>query len=514
MLNTPLPHITRWSDLNGVALTPAENIVIDAAKAGKRANIGDTTPTTKTEAVLIRAPLLRYLILGGCDECRTQAAGVEVQGAWIEHTLDLSFATAAGPISLYDCHIAARPEMMHLKLHGLYLNRSTLPSGLNAQGVQVGGDVFLRGLKAKGAVSLSGAAITGQLACEGATLENADGPALNLQRAQVGGGVFLSGLTAKGAVSLSGAAITGQLDCEGATLENADGPALNLQRASVKGGFLWRNVKAVTGRVNLSSAHFADLADDAASWDKCNDLTMVGLTYDVLHGSTDVLERLDWLKKGAKNDGGFHPQPYEQLAKVLRESGHRAEAREILIAKEREQRKTVRARRCHKRHWLKSILSPRNIGSTIVDIVFRETVGYGYKPHRSIFLLVFLISLGAYVAAKAWDAGDFAPNSDVILNSAGWQALADDRTAYPNPAATWSDPLGPGQDYETFQPVAYAVDIVIPIIALGQETAWSPSTNRGWWGRQLWWLEWCLTALGWIVTAIGAAAVTGVIRRD
>jgi hypothetical protein len=27
-------------------------------------------------------------------------------------------------------------------------------------------------------------------------------------------------------------------------------------------------------------------------------------------------------------------------------------------------------------------------------------------------------------------------------------------------------------------------------------------------------LEWVMTLVGWIVTAIGAAAVTGVIRRD
>ena len=41
-----------------------------------------------------------------------------------------------------------------------------------------------------------------------------------------------------------------------------------------------------------------------------------------------------------------------------------------------------------------------------------------------------------------------------------------------------------------------------------------PSTNRGWWGKQLYWLRWVLGAFGWIVTALGAAAITGLIRRD
>ncbi len=93
-----------------------------------------------------------------------------------------------------------------------------------------------------------------------------------------------------------------------------------------------------------------------------------------------------------------------------------------------------------------------------------------------------------------------------------------------NPAKVWSDKymlapdgtptLTAGRDYETFNAVAYAVDLVVPIVSLGQEAAWAPSTTRGPWGWWLWGARWWLVALGWIVTAIGAAAVTGVIRRD
>ena len=57
-------------------------------------------------------------------------------------------------------------------------------------------------------------------------------------------------------------------------------------------------------------------------------------------------------------------------------------------------------------------------------------------------------------------------------------------------------------------------DLVVPIVSLGQEAAWAPSTTRGPWGWWLWGARWWLISLGWIVTAIGAAAVTGVIRRD
>jgi len=56
--------------------------------------------------------------------------------------------------------------------------------------------------------------------------------------------------------------------------------------------------------------------------------------------------------------------------------------------------------------------------------------------------------------------------------------------------------------------------VVIPIIDFGQTGAWAPSTTRGPWGERLWWARWILSALGWIVAALGAAAVTGIIRKD
>jgi hypothetical protein len=231
----------------------------------------------------------------------------------------------------------------------------------------------------------------------------------------------------------------------------------------------------------------------------------------------DVKQRLAWLEKDSSSEGGFHPQPYEQLAKVLRESGHSSEAREILFKKELAQRKANRGRLLAGWHLLSWPLR------LAWDWLLRVTMGFGHKPQRCFAVLVILSCLGYYVADKAWHTGDFAPNSDVILMSESWQTFATDNEV-DNPAERWSarylaPPVEPnenvysvGRDYETFNAVYYAVDIVVPIISLGQEAAWAPSTNRGVWGQRLFWLRYWLTAAGWIVTAIGAAAVTGVIR--
>ncbi len=571
MIDTPLPRITKWAQVQKLKdegkLSPAELKLLEKAEIGEEAGISDTVPSEPGEATLIRGPLLRYLILGGCDDFKTEAAGVWVKGAWIGGTLNLDFIKTAGPIRLFDCHLAKRFEMMQCELPLLNLAGSSLAEGLDAQGAHVSGYVFFRNIKSYGEISLLGATITGQLACDnamleniggdalnaqstqigdhvilrdvtakgvlnlteatiagqldcsGATFEGTKGNALNAQGAQIGSDLFLTDVTAEGEVRLSGAMIRGQLECNGATLQNESGDALYMQRTTIEQGFFWRNLKEVVGRVDLNSAHVGDLVDEAESWGKCDIITLPGLTYDVLHGTTNVKSRLVWLAKGANWSGEFHPQPYQQLAKVLRESGHRTEANQILFEKEVAQRKATRAGLIDGN---KALLWPLHL---IWDWVLRLTVGYGLKPQRSFYGLAFLMGLGWYVADQTWKAGDFAPNSDIILGSENWQSLATD-DAIANPAQVWSDRYAtlptdndPGQyakgrDYETFNAGFYAIDTVVPIISLGQEAAWSPSTNRGVWGQRMWRLGYWLTILGWVVTAIGAAAITGVVRRE
>jgi hypothetical protein len=372
-------------------------------------------------------------------------------------------------------------------------------------------------------------------------------------------------------------------------LRHPDGDALNAQRVVVREGFIWRRLRDVVGAVDLTSGHVGDLWDDPESWAHCEALYLSGFIYDVLHGGINVPDRLAWLKMGAVSRREFYPQPYEQLAKLLRETGHRTDARAIMVAKEKEQRKASRERWRREAVWRTGLANAsrmpleerttaiaaltqqrpndpdlarlvllyppdgselgvgaqtlayarqqfqsaqywhnvrvwwRNTGSVVADRVFGLVVGYGHKPERSFYMLLTLVLVGWFLADRAWNEGDFAPTAGPVLMSESWQSLATDASVG-NPAAVWSDRyiviadgtqvLSAGRDYETFNALAYAVDLVVPIVSLGQEAAWAPSTTRGDWGWWLWGARWWLTALGWIVTAIGAAAVTGVIRRD
>lgn len=128
--------------------------------------------------------------------------------------------------------------------------------------------------------------------------------------------------------------------------------------------------------------------------------------------------------------------------------------------------------------------------------------------------------LASSLAALAWNEGSMAPNNDLIAASDSWQLLlTQDCIPTPtpgciqNPAAAWNSPTGAGLDWESFHPVAYGVDVVVPFVALGQTDSWSPSKDRGPWGFTLWWARWPLIFAGWLVSALAAAAATGIIQR-
>ncbi len=244
------------------------------------------------------------------------------------------------------------------------------------------------------------------------------------------------------------------------------------------------------------------------------DSGMVGSTYEAVFGPTELGFRLSWLRQTANIEASFHPQPYQQLAKFYRETGQRYEAREILVAKEIEQRKAtrkaIRERKARTESWMQpDVLATAKLA---MDTGSRFVAGYGYKPLRSLGWIAGLVCLTMLAAFATWNAGDFAPNSPVVLTSQDWKTIADGPSE--NPAAEWSDALAPGKDYETFYSFAYALDVVVPVLDLGQTDAWAPSPGRGAWGYWMFYLQKIFIVLGWVVTAIAAAAISGMIRRD
>ncbi|MEM9196337.1 MAG: hypothetical protein AAGD12_00655, partial [Pseudomonadota bacterium] len=409
---------------------------------------------------------------------------------------------------------------------------------LSADRIETGGGVFLRGgFEAGGEVRLLGAKIGGNLDCDGGSFRNEKGNALSADGVETGGGVFLrGGFEAGGEVRLLGAKIGGTLDCDGGSFRNQKGYALSADSAAVSGVFFMREGAVVEGVLDLTRARLGAINDDRACWpEKRGWLVLDGCTYDaILGGPVDAETRLDWLglQDPSNYSKDFWPQPYEQLAKVFRAMGHAEDARKVLVEKERLQRADRWKREEKQRNALLDLRQKattdaerqtftatlgrlwfRRRAHRAWDVLVARSVGYGYRPVVALYWTLGLIAIASVFYFLTWRVGGMAPNSAVTLLSPSWaKAMADHPDA---PSRAWVE-MAEGKHYETFNAFAYAMDVILPVISFGQEAAWAPSTAKGFWsfGTFAWFTGWLFRLLGWVITALGAAAITGIIRRE
>jgi hypothetical protein len=318
---------------------------------------------------------------------------------------------------------------------------------LAADGASVDGSVTLTRVRARGEISLRAVRVGQRVRLQGAELDNPGAVACRLSRAQVAADVFAGGLTAAGELRLAGAAVGGDVLLERARLRNPGGTALNAitLRAVVLSLEL---AEPAQGLVDLRHASIAILRDDPAAWP--DQLSLEGLTYQALEPRLPARQRLRWL---ARDPRGHQPQPYEQLAAHYNAIGQPAQAVSVLYARERSQRRALAPLA---RAW-----------SRLQDLA----VGYGYQPWRALVWLAVLLGAGSAVFALA-----------------------------PPP------PLQAGVAPH-FNAFVYTLDLLLPVVDLGQKHAFNPAGPEQW-------LSYVLIASGWIlVTTIAAGAARVLSRR-
>jgi hypothetical protein len=319
---------------------------------------------------------------------------------------------------------------------------------LAAEGLSVGQSMFCGpNFDSNGEVRLAGAHIASHLTFDGASLANLGGQALTAQMLTVDQGLSCGeGFSARGEITLTDARIGGRLDLVGATLSNPGGIALYLARAQVATMFLLP-ARSPDGSVILANARVGSFADDPASWPAT--LGLHGFAYDKLENTAvTVKQRLDWLRR---NEGGYTPQIYDQLAAAYRSSGDRSTSRKVEVAKQR---------RC------RSPFNPLNW-------LWFLTVGYGYRTWWAGIWLVALVAMGTIIFGRAY------PGHMIAVRT--------------HPPA--------------FHAVGYALDTLLPIVDLGEKSAWQPE------GTTLYW-SWGMTLAGWTLTTAVVAGLTGVLKRD
>ena len=510
--------------------TEAEQKLIDEAHLPERTVVGDGEMPNNDpgDDVIIRAEVVRHLLLSR----ELHDKGVRLRGAKIIGTLDLQGCDCARDISLTKCQMDDA-NLINAQLRGIHLMGCHLGS-ISADNAGFTGSIYLRGdTIVRGEMSLAGARVAGDVQICGATIQSPSVDAIFAPSLRIEGSLFLGNypyskdtteLHCEGMIFLSSARIEHDVFVSNTAIslpgdsldsgvfdpteEHGSDIAISLARARV-GGILYMQANQINrGIVNLAGAQVARLNDEPVGPGAAYPVRLDGFTYTDFsrHAETNISARLDWLERLPKGMP-FNSQPYEQLAKVLESMGHRNDVYAVLMRKER----LLRAEN-------RRLLAVRGRGpitralAWVQDMFLRYSIGYGYRPGNAIVVAIILILSLGFFFDRTWKAGDMAPNAAPILVSKDW--ISATQTHPENPAAFWATKGQAGQDWETFNAFAYAADLTIPLVSLGQESAWAPSTSRSWYGQAGWWIRWFAKALGWIVTALVAAAITGVIRKD
>lgn len=485
-------------------LNAVERSLLPAAAAGTLIDLqaGDAQlddparGSTWDAARTVRASVLIDLLTGQQAPKHGRIRALRLRGARITGPLDLEAATLVCPLLLADCHfeepvILDEATVPAIRLPGCYL------PGLTADRLRTDGSLELNdGFIARGEVRLAGARIGGHLILSGASLVNSGGAALHADLVTVDHSMICrNGFTAHGVVRLRGAHIGGQLnldsasllnpgglalradrldvshiycrdkfiaqgevnlayarvgallDLTGARLLNPGGVAIDLQAASVAALYLLPRHRP-DGAVILTNTKVDSFSDDPATWPETMELR--GFVYGTLENDhVSVQDRLRWL---TLHPSKYTPQLYDQLAAAYRRIGQEDAACEVGIAKQ-----------WHRRSVL-------NAGGKLLNWLLYATVGYGYRTWLAGAWLAVFLSIGTWVFSGA------------------------------HMIATSSNP-------PPFHPFAYTADVTLPIVNLGQKSAWEPQ------GAALYW-SWALTGAGWVLTTAAVAGLTGILKRE
>lgn len=431
---------------------------------------------------------------GDLDLRRSTASIISLRGAHVGGDLVLDAATLTGgswPLDLTG--VSRRPRATSDEDRFAHM-------ALVADGLCVDGDMScMRGFTADGQVLLLGARVDRQLIFDGANLHNANGIALFADRLNVGQNLFCRKAAVQGKVSLNAAHVSGQLVFDGARLskgavdEDEDGKSLNLveetvperhepatehedeqhvhqddpvnerekntaldlREAKVPASLWLRFGEPPRGEVRLDRAEVGAVHDDEKTWP--SELSLRGLVYGHLESREPVKveRRLLWLQR---DPAGYAPQPYEQLIASYRRAGDNQAARRAAIEKQRQRRG-------------KLALRPAKFWSFFLD----WTVGYGYRSWLAAVWLGALVILGC---------------------------MAFDRS-YPEHFRAATEGAAGTTD---FQPLLYSLDVVLPVVNLGQQDAWIAEGPAQWWVL--------LTVAGWILATVVLAVVTGLLKKD
>ncbi|MCT9082557.1 membrane-associated oxidoreductase [Streptomyces fulvoviolaceus] len=482
-------------------LTPAELRVWRAFPRGESVDFRtgedeDTAHGADWESErAVRATVLRALLLNGPQE-DGEIPALKLSGARITGLLNLQYGTVDHAVRLSHCFFEDAPLLYGSRLRQLNLSNSVLP-GLVAATMRMEGVLRLTDCQVRGPVRLGGAQIAGALFMDRAEITPPDTtePALQLNHVSIGDDLWAPGLRTHGEVRLNGASVAGSVNLNDARLSNPGDIVLDAQTLVVESDFHMRRLVTfgwiglrgarIAGRLDLSYARLSNPGDAALRASSCtigelwlrkgppmegtltlrraqidelflepevvpDEVQFNGLVYTSLTPQEPTERRLPMLERDRE---GYVPHAYEQLTAAYRRIGDDHAARLVQLAKQRRHRMTLP---WYGRLW-----------GRVQD----ATVGYGFHPLRACGWLLSLLAVGSVAFALH----------------------------HPPPLKADEAP--------EFNPVFYTLDLLLPVISFGQESAFAPKD-----GYQA--LSYALVIAGWILATTVFAGVTRTVSRQ
>lgn len=410
-----------------------------------------------------------------------------------------------------------------------------------------------------GQICMRGAKIGGSLVCEGVLLmadNNKCICSLGLDRTIVDGGVFFTRghsfpFESYRQIRMLGVVIGGDLSCNGVLFEPPNGEtaffaeslqvagcikllsimsstSISFVASTVRSGFIFV-CESPLNYLNISHCSVGFLQSTIGSWGE--GLSLDGLVYGSFREqSWTKADYLTWLKKQSPDDYGnkenpkhFKHQPWRQLISVLRKVGNDDTAFEIGIAFEE---------RRYKINHVQGSLARR------LHQLFGLLAGYGYAPLR---LFKWSVAVWIFSAMIYWCAayqGTFAPSDPLVFQKESLNSCRSvnsqgkfDRTIINNKEKTgdthnWYTCGALSGEYATFSPLAYSLDVILPVVDLGQEKAWSPYIDTPYnnavdeffanftWNHVIRLIIWMEVLFGWVASLMFVAVLTGLTDRN
>ena len=429
----------------------------------------------------IRAALIGWLTADPQARPYVHPSGVGFGGALITGRLDLSYLTLSSPLTIMSSAIPQGVDFSFAHLRGIDLSRDVTGPIMGDRST-VEGDLILTGGN-YGPTSLFRIVIDGSLDCSGGQFLGGD-DALSVIEATIRGDAnFQQGFTTNGVVDLRLAQIDRGLSFNHARFIGSGENGLTAERSTINETLYWTDItRTPRTELDLTNTHVGSLWDDSLSWPAPGRLLVNGFVYGAISGGpADAPSRLEWL---ARQPSGYRPQPYGQLARVLRDHDSDVGAIDVMIADENAR-------------WHGSGLG---WGERVWRGMLDATIGYGYRPMRALWWILSFVALGAMMFGWGYRGRAITPT---------------DLAAYDGFVKSGDLP----RHYPPFNAVIYSLENFLPLVDLHQGTYWRPNPHHGSGGQQrplsgrlLRWYLWAHILAGWVLTPLLAAGLSGLVR--